>query len=199
MNTDQIASIVRTGLKIVGAFLMAHGYAKAGDMANQTLNSPEVIGFIVTGLGLLWSHFTHASLPGATGGASKTGGAAVLFIFLSAASLSLTACNTTPQQSTYRAVGTTVVSVDTAMKLWGDYVAVNHPSTAVEQQVKAAYTKYQRSMAAACDLGAMYAATSVTNAPAASQVNLALAQAMGTASQDLSDLENLIASFGVKL
>jgi hypothetical protein len=105
-------------------------------------------------------------------------------------------CNTTPQKVTYQSAGTAVVSVDTAMNLWGAYVAANHPPIAQEQAVKAAYEKYQAAMATACDAGAIYAATGSTNAPATS---LALQQAIASVGKELVDLENLIASFGVKL
>lgn len=108
-----------------------------------------------------------------------------------------TGCSTaTPQQITYQAAGTTVVTVDAAMKEWGAYVQAEHPSAAEEAAVRAAYDKYQAAMAAACDAGAIYASTASTNAPAAS---LALNQAVANASQELSDLENLISSFGLKL
>jgi len=111
----------------------------------------------------------------------------------------MTGCGTTPQKVAYQAAGTTTVSVDTAMSLWGAYVAANHPPVAQEAAVKAAYEKYQASMATACDAGAIYAATSVTNAPGLSKASLALQQATSTAGQELTDLETLISSFGVKL
>ena len=117
---------------------------------------------------------------------------------LTAGSL-ITGCNTTPQKVTYEAAGTATVSVDTAMILWGSYVAANHPPVTEETAVKAAYEKYQAAMASACDAGAIYAATSVTNAPGLSGASLALQQATANASQELLDLENLITSFGVKL
>jgi len=121
---------------------------------------------------------------------------ACLTLTLVTAGSLVSGCNTTPQQITYRAAGTTIVSVDTAMNLWGAYVASGKATVAQEQAVKAAYEKYQASMAVACDAGAVYASTSSTNAPAAS---LALSQAVANASQELTDLENLINSFGVKL
>lgn len=105
-------------------------------------------------------------------------------------------CSTTPQQVAYRTTGTTIVSVDAAMKEWGAYVATAHPPASQEAAVKNAYEKYQAAMATACDAGAIYASTSSTNAPAASA---ALNQAIANAGQELADLERLITSFGVKL
>jgi hypothetical protein len=124
---------------------------------------------------------------------------ACLTLFAGFTLITTSGCNTTPQTVAYQAAGTTVVTVDTAMNLWGAYVAANHPSANVELEVKSAYEKYQASMAVALDAGAAYAATSVTNATAAQQASLAAQQAISTAGQDLSDLENLITSFGVKL
>lgn len=130
-----------------------------------------------------------------------------LMLAFASLALLIIGCNTTSQQVAYQGAGTAVVSVDTAMNLWGAYVQAEHPSTNVELEVKAAYEKYQASMAVACDAGAAYAASSVTNNVASGSTNalqnsaalLALQNAAQNASQDLSDLENLITSFGVKL
>ena len=110
-----------------------------------------------------------------------------------------TGCNTTPQRVAYQSAGTAVVSVDTAMNLWGAYVAANHPPAAQEQAVKSAYEKYQAGMSIACDAGAVYAATSVTNSASSSQASLALQQAIANANAELLDLENLLTQLGVKL
>ena len=59
-----------------------------------------------------------------------------LFAFASLALMIISCSTTTPQKVAYQAAGTTVVSVDTAMDLWGAYVAANHPSTNVEMQVR---------------------------------------------------------------
>lgn len=208
MNTDQIGSLIRSGLKLLSAFLIAHGL---NDTAGW-LNAPDVIGALTLAGSLWWSHANHKPDPLAsggstpspppnagtgTGGSSKTAGVFLLCAGLSAALLS--ACQSTPQQVTYQAAGTATVSVDTAMHLWGAYVAANHPSTNAELVVKASYEKYQAAMALACDAGSVYAATAVTNATAGAQMQLALQQAISTAGQDLADLERLIASFGVKI
>ncbi|MGH7939725.1 MAG: hypothetical protein ACREFR_01470, partial [Limisphaerales bacterium] len=130
---------------------------------------------------------------------SSAAKAPIAFLFSIAASiglaLGLTACNTTPQEAIYRAAGTTVVTADTAMNLWGAYVAADHPGTNEEAAVETAYEKYQASMAVVCDAGAAYAATDGTNATAAAAVN----EAIANSGQELTDLENLISSFGVNL
>ena len=107
----------------------------------------------------------------------------------------ISGCKSTPQEITFQAASTTVVGVDTAMNLWGSYVAQAHPGTNQEMIVKNAYEKYQASMAAVCDAGEIYAATGGTNGTATAAFN----QAIANSGQDLADLENLINSFGVKL
>ena len=121
--------------------------------------------------------------------------------------LCFTGCKSTPQKIAYQSAGTAVVSVDVAMNLWGAYVAANHPPVNQELAVKTAYEKYQAAMALACDLGAVYAATAVTNSPAvtnppsmqSSQALLAFQQAIANANAELLDLENLLTQLGVKL
>jgi hypothetical protein len=115
----------------------------------------------------------------------------------------ISGCSTTAQQATYQAAGTTAVSVDTAMTLWGTYVAQTHPPIVQEQTVADAYAKYQSAMASVCDAGAVYAAANAagTNTVygSAASASLALQQAITNANQEIIDLENLITSFGVKL
>jgi hypothetical protein len=86
--------------------------------------------------------------------------------------------------------------VDAAMSEWGAYVAVNHPPVNEEQTVKAAFEKYQTLMTVVCDAGSIYAGAGSTNAPAASG---ALQTAILNANNEITDLENLITSYGVKL
>lgn len=196
MNQDQIMSYIRSALKIGGALLMAHGYAKAGGMADQLLNMPDVIGFLATGIGLLMSHFTHASSDTASGNPKTP-----VWIWVLAAlalSLPVTGCNTTPQRVTYEAAATTTVTVETAIKAYNVYVAGKTDATTIahNQAVKVAYLKYQAAAAVVCDAGKIYAATSATNAPAA---NEALDEAVADRNATIADVINLVKSFGVKL
>ena len=100
MNTDQIASYIRSGLKIGGALLAAHGYNQAAGAASDLLNCSFIIGLAASGLGLLLSHLTHASPPSASGGASKAGGVAALFIALGIASYTCGCASVAPGNST---------------------------------------------------------------------------------------------------
>lgn len=107
-------------------------------------------------------------------------------------------CGTGPQKVALETVGTTVISVDLAMREWGAYVKLTHPPVSQEEAVKLAYAKYQLSMATVCDVGAIYAgANGQTNLQA--QASASLQVAMANAQSEIVDLENLIQSFGMKL
>ena len=56
MNKDQINSLVRSILKIVGAILAAHGATKYAAF----INTEDVAGVIITLVGMWLSHQTHA-------------------------------------------------------------------------------------------------------------------------------------------
>ena len=88
MNQDQLSSYIRSGLKIGGALLLAHGWQQAGGVAENLLNAPDIIGLLATGLGMLLSHFTHTSPPSDSGG----GPAGKAFLVIAFASLFLTGC-----------------------------------------------------------------------------------------------------------
>jgi hypothetical protein len=122
MNTDQIASYIRSILKIGGALLMAHGYQKAGGVTSDLLNAPDIIGFIATGIGLLMSHFTHSTPPDNASGSGKTGGAAVLLVCAGAASLFLfTGCASSPSRVAYNAELAAASTSDAAMRSYAVY------------------------------------------------------------------------------
>jgi hypothetical protein len=191
MNSDQIASLVRTVFKIIGAFLVAHGYAKTASL----LGGEDIIGYVVAGIGILLSHINHASDPTTPTTNSSAGKIPLMLLALLVLPATFfVGCSTTPQRVAYQAAGTTIVSVDTAMNFWGVYVAANHPSTNAEAQVKSAYEKYQAGIAVLTDAGAAYAATDGTNGTASAALNVATANV----ATEISDLENLLSSFGVK-
>jgi len=189
-----IQSFVRHSLTSVGAVLVTKG------LASQT-DSDTAVGAIMVLIGFGHSLYVKwkAQSPPPSGPQSGPRIPVLFFAVSCAVTLCstclLTGCKTTPQQTTYQAAGTTVTTVDAAMKLWGAYVDTTHPGTNVEAAVQSAYQKYQSSFALACDAGAAYAATGGTNATTQAAFNLAIANS----SQELLDLENLITSFGVKL
>lgn len=194
-----VQSIIRHGLTSGGALLITKGLASKSDTDSATGALMVLIGFAHS-LYVKWKASRAISKPVASAPRQTPGSKAALMILgftplALAFSLFVSGCQTTPQQATYQAAGTTVVSVDAAMNLWGAYVAANHPGTNEEAAVKSAYEKYQAAMAVACDAGAAYAAAGGTNSTAAAALN----EAIANSSTELLDLEKLISSFGVKL
>ena len=80
MNQDQINSLVRSALKIVAAMLVTHGLTQAAAI----INTEDVAGLVVGVIGLLASHYTHATPPAVAapvppgGSPAGTGGSPVL-------------------------------------------------------------------------------------------------------------------------
>jgi hypothetical protein len=106
----------------------------------------------------------------------------------------LTGCQST-ENAVARTSATAKVTVDAAMHSWGDYVKQFHPPVAQEQQVKAAFLKYQQAQLALLDAVIAYK-TADTNGISGAQ--LTLNASVAAASAALADLTGLIASFGVK-
>lgn len=51
-----------------------------------------------------------------------------------------------PETTAYRIIGSTIITVDSAMKGWGDWVRAGKATRGDEVKVKAAYEHYQASM-----------------------------------------------------
>jgi hypothetical protein len=215
MNTNQLLSIANKLLAMSGAAVLATTASKAPPIAHAGqflaafLNGPDAAALVVMGVSFLLSHLHHgiptpnqaaAPVPPSS---SPAVGKAPLFLVISAGAAMIlctgTGCSTTAQQAAYQAAATTTVTVDTAMNLWGAYVAANHPGPTAEAKVKAAFEKYQATMAVVLDTGAIYASTSATNSAAAGPAQAALNTATAQAAAELGDLETLITSYGVKL
>ena len=77
MNQDQLSSLVRSVLKIVGALLISSGVKGAAGISD-TLNSPDCIGLVMFIIGMAWSHYSHAgdssTPPAAPAGGTGSGG-----------------------------------------------------------------------------------------------------------------------------
>ena len=191
MNTEQIASIVRTGLKLVAGILAAHGLADTASI----VNTPDAVSLVLLIISASWSHFSHASPPAPPSKPTVT-----LMIALASASLLFTGsgCSTTPERVTYQSAASVTVTAAEAVRAYNVFAAAGKTTVAQNLQVKAAFENYQASMAVACDLGAAYAAASGSTNNAAG-ARLALATATANVSQELSDLLALIRSFGVNI
>jgi hypothetical protein len=210
MNSSQLQSLVRLLLNTISGAIIAWTATKSaptqnvGDFLAKFITGPDVFALALTFVAWLWGHVNHSTPtvpeqpagPAAPISPRLTGPLMILLLGCGLWTVDcglLTGCSSTPQQVAYQSAGTTIVTVDTAMGLWGAYVAANQPGTNAEAKVKFAYEKYQTAMTILCDAGTVYSMTASTNA--ASVLNLAAS----TAAQDLLDLENLITACGVKL
>jgi 23S rRNA pseudoU1915 N3-methylase RlmH len=106
-------------------------------------------------------------------------------------------CQAPPQRVAYNVVSAPVVTTETVMGMWGDYVKQFHPPLDQELAVLKAYNKAKAAELASIDSAhAAAQATSSTNSP--TSVFLSLPQSP-EAAQALSELIDLVKSFGVKL
>jgi hypothetical protein len=120
----------------------------------------------------------------------------VIALLFSVSIAGFVGCKSTPQQIAYNTASGTSITVETALAAYDQFAKAGKTSVVQNQQVAAAYAKYQAAMALVCDAGAVYSATSETNAAPASA---ALQQATSNATQTITDLVNLIRSFGVNI
>ena len=88
MNTDQINSLIRTVLKVLGTALATHGLTNAAGI----LNSEDFIGLVLLIVGVISSHSWHSAAPDSNG--SGSGGKLGLFVALAAAGFLFTGCGT---------------------------------------------------------------------------------------------------------
>jgi len=104
-----------------------------------------------------------------------------------------TGCATAP----YQTVATTQVAAETAVQEYDAWVKSQPTQNLAQNEaVKQAYDRYQAAMLAVADAGQIWQAQYQTNSSVSTAV---LQQAVSNANQDLTDLDNLIAAFGVKL
>lgn len=106
------------------------------------------------------------------------------------------ACSTSEQTVAFKATSAGVVTIDTAMTAWHDYVTAQASAgtpvpVATRLQVKSAYEKYQAAAVLLIDAEAAIASTSSTNSPPGSTT--------AAASQALADLITLLRNIGVKI
>jgi|GEM_PF-1378119 len=108
-------------------------------------------------------------------------------------------CAGTPARIAYNTVAAPAITVDQAMKAWGDYVGQFHPPVATELKVKAAFERYQATELLAIDAAKAFAdlsASGNTNSLGARVQAELTSQAASTA---LTDLVSLLQNIGVKL
>lgn len=119
------------------------------------------------------------------------------FVGWAISALFLTGCASGPQRVAFNIESGAVVTADTAMGAWGDYVRDFQPGPQVESKVRDAYQKYQKAMVGVIDASQMavsLAAINSTNAPTAEAARQVAAEKAAAA---LADLVDLVRSFGV--
>lgn len=184
-NANQIASIVRTVLKFIAAFLIAHGYTAAGNHVNL-LNTAQIVGGVIGAIGTIWSLVAHSG--GSNGNGSQQGTLPLsIFILFGSLALASFGCSSAPANM-YKTEASADTSVSAAMTTWGNYVAEFHPGTNVELQVESAFNKYQQAELLAIDLTAAYAATVSTNSTASAVPETTAWQSVSQAAGDLAGL-----------
>lgn len=109
----------------------------------------------------------------------------------------LTGCQTA-EKAAYTVTSASYTTVDSAMQAWGAYVSQYHPGVAMEQKVKAVYEQYQASARAVADAGLAYR-KAVEAGGASAGVKASLDQALAVASASLSNLVQVLATFGINL
>jgi len=192
MNENQAVSLITLVVGGLSGFAIQKGYVDK-DTAAQI--GAGAIALAVA----LFAHLWHKETPVATTTAPASGSSAAtklgLFFALGTAAVLFTGCASAPTTA-YKVEGATAVSVTAAASLWNSYVAVNHPSAAVELQVRSAFEKYQAAELLAIDVTASYASLTATNAPLAAS---SLASASTGVSTALADLVTLLESVGIKI
>ncbi len=96
----------------------------------------------------------------------------------------------------YQTTGTSVVTVEAAMRAWSDYVTQFHPGAATEQRVKNALEGYKVSALAVIDTAQAYSKAKAAGAGDSASVEFN--SAVAAASAALNDLLNVIRASGAK-
>jgi hypothetical protein len=105
----------------------------------------------------------------------------------------LTGCTTSQQAAAFKVETGANISVSAAMTGWGAYVALQHPGTNAEQTVYNAFESYK-----SANLAAINATEALAQSPTTISTNVVIS-AQNLASQSITNLVNLIQSFGVTL
>lgn len=148
MNLDQLLSLVRTLLKIIGGILAAHGLsAEAG-----LLNSADVIGAVLLIVSVLWSHFAHKDNSAVPVKINSP----LLTVACLAGALSF-GCASHLLNSAFRAEQTAVNLAYGAYQGWTNYLVIQPPTAALlaaSNEVKQARLKFAATLSTAEQLRA---------------------------------------------
>lgn len=73
MNQDQVNSLVRSGLKVVGGILIAHGATNAAAVLSTGPVIEAICGVVTAIIGIVWSHWNHKADPAPTAVTPQSG------------------------------------------------------------------------------------------------------------------------------
>lgn len=122
------------------------------------------------------------------------------FLAIDSALLAFSGCAGGPQRVAYNVQAGAQITVDSAMKIWGDFVKQFHPGVDKERAVFAAYNKAKSAALEAIDASELYAAAvSSGDTNSVPALNLTAQAKQQAAASTLADLVNLLQQFGVKL
>jgi hypothetical protein len=188
---DITQTLLRSICKAAAGWAMSKGFLDHD-------SGEGIVGAVMLIISVAWGIAHHKSYGTPS---NQPGGKPPLLSLFLCGFLALTmmpGCSTQPETVAYRAAGSTEITVDHAMRAWGDYVAKNHPSVGQETMVQVAFNRYGLAMNMAITAAEDYAALSKTNSTAAPLAKTRAETASALASQNLSDLVALLGSFGVK-
>lgn len=125
----------------------------------------------------------------------------ILFLLaLDSALLAFSGCSGGPQRVAYNVQAGAQITVDSAMKVWGDYVKQFHPGVDKERAVFAAYNEAKAAAMEAINASELYAAAvSSGDTNSVPGLNLNAQAKQQAAASTLAGLVNLLQQFGVKL
>ena len=209
MNTSQkqITSFVAWLLNALSGGVIAYTAAKSpaaqslGQFLANLITGPDMAAGIVLIITKLVTHYMHEDITQDNPTAAKsTGGNSLLVLVASFWILAAgaTGCASAPGVA-FKATGTADSVAVAALGAWNDYCAANHPPVSQQLAVKAAFQKFKAAEVTALDVALVLQAYSATNS-ADSAFALAKSTAAVSAETDaLTDLINLLKSFGVKI
>lgn len=186
-NYNQVLQLIVSGLAYLAS---KYGFNLDASTSSQ----------ITLGITLLLNHFLHGgtptpppAVPASTNTATRANSVILGLAFAGLLAFAFTGCKSAPA-NVYKAETATDTAVATAMSVWGDYVAANHPPVAQEMQVQAAFQKIK-----AAELTVESANELLIHDAGNTNLVAVIADNTATELQAYNDLIALLQSFGVKL
>ena len=129
MQQEQILSLIRSALKVIGTALATKGVVAESE-------ADILIGAVVTIIGVFLSWKTHKPAGPASDKTSTQAACLIVAVLL------LAGCGTVETRA-YKSAAAIATTVDVSRKAWNDYVAAGRATSNQVYQVHKAYTDYQ--------------------------------------------------------